>query len=203
MTQQAIEPKKTATKNGQPPTTEDEFVDLVIDRPSFKPESFTARKEGSDREVYTGAPVQGYVIAHASMGQVKDDEAPDGSREAFAYVVKLTSPVKVKDRQGDVIEAKPGDEIYVWESAQLRQALPPTAANHPGFCLHVRLTPKFRAPIPGKKQKLWHWEFKLAKPKPRGQIASGANLIAQLLATAPQPTALPAGGETSDGDLPF
>lgn len=191
MTQQVA--GTTEPKNSSPKTApeKDEFVDLVIDRPSFKPESFTTRQEGSDKEVYTGKPVQGYVIGHASMGQIEDEEAEGGVREAFAYVVKLTAPVKCKNRAGDVIECKAGEEIYVWESAQLKQAIPPTAANHPGFCLHARLTPKHRAPIPGKKQRMWTWEFQLAKPKPRKEIASGSNLIAQLLATAPKMGELP------------
>jgi hypothetical protein len=192
MTQAATE-TKTAKKNGQTAAAEDEFVEYVIDRASFKPELFTKRDENKpEKEIYIGLPVQGFVLGHVSMGKIYDEEK-DEEREAFAYVFKLSRPTKVKDRSGDVVEAKVGEEIYVWENAQMKQAVPPTAANHPAMCLHIRVTPLFRAPLPGEKKKLWHFDFKLAPPKSRKEIGGGGSIVAQLLATAPKQ--LPEGGD--------
>lgn len=193
MTQQ-VPTETIKNKNGALP--EDDFQEVVLDRPSFKPESFSQRQEGSDKEVYKGLPVQGWLIGHAEMGDIEDDEAEGGVRKAFAYMIKLTKPVKCKNRDGDVIDCKPGDEIYVWESAQIKQAIPATAANHPALCLHVRLTPKFRAPLKGQNRKMWNWEVKVSpNPKPRKEVGSGSSLIAQLLATAAPLGQLPAAGE--------
>lgn len=193
--------QEVKSKNGNGAPVEDEFVDYVIDRPSFKPELFTKRDEKNpEKEVYTGLPVQGYWIGHGSMGNIVDQTTGE-EREAFAYIVRLTAPTRVKDRSGDTIEAKKGDEIYVWENAQLKQALPPAAANHPDLCVHMKVTPLFRSPMKGQNKKLWQFKFQMAPPKARKEIGGGGSVIQQMLATATAAAALPVA--TTDVPIPF
>ena len=202
-------------KNGNAPMmadSEDVGSEYVIDRPSFSPESLSERDPNKPKiELYKGPPVQGLWFAHRSLGIKEDDSGR--SRNLFAYFVKLTMPCIVFDREGTKIDAKVDDEIMVWETAQIVQAIPPAVANHPTHVVHMRMVPQFRAPHPNDAQKkMWTFKFYPSKKNPivsRKSIVGGASAIQQLLATLPahmqQAARMPALGEGTgdDSGLPF
>jgi len=165
----------------------DEFVDYKIDVPTFKPELFSQRDEKNPkREIYKGLPVQGYVVGH-ELVNVKDPETGETKTQGL-YTLQLTAPTKATNRDGETVDLKVGDALKLWANAQIKQALPPEVANHPGGVVEVRITPLYREPMPKSDKKMWTFDFKL-KPEPiaRKQIrGSGGAVIARLLATAPK-----------------
>lgn len=182
--------KMNDTMTAKSVQSDDDFnSEYVIDRPSFSPENLSVRDEKNPkREIFQGLPVQGYWFAHRSLGVKEDDDGT--KRELVAYFVKLTAPCTTYDREGTKIDSKEGDEIMVWETAQIKQAIPPRVANHPTHCVHMRMVPQFRAPHPNDTQKkMWTMKFFSSKKTPiisRNKIAGGASAVQQLLATLPQ-----------------
>lgn len=182
---------KDKNKNPAPVTSaapiaeDDDFVDFVIDRPAFKPEVLTERStDDVNKEIYVGPAVTGYVVANAKLGEALDKQTGE-LRDVYAYIFKLSKPAKVTNREGKMFDAQPGDEIYVWENAQLLQAIPREVANCPTHVLHTSIyrSGTFRGPNPSDKtQRMWSIKVANAKvnPVPRSQIQSGASVIAQM-----------------------
>jgi hypothetical protein len=169
---------------------DDEFSnEYVIDRPSFTPDLLTERDpQDAKKMIFKGLPVQGYWIAHRSFGQTKDEQT-GRLRPLLAYLVVLTAPCTCYDRDDKRVDAKPGDEIMVWETAQLLQAIPPSVANHPTKVVHMRMVPQYVAEHPSKPmQKMWRTKFYPSKKNPiiaRTQVPGGASVIQQMLSTLP------------------
>lgn len=205
------ENKAPVKTNGNTAAADDEYgQEYVIDRPSFKPENQTERDSQNPKiEVYKGDAVVGYWFAHRHLGKTKDEQT-GRERDMFAYFVKLTQKCTVFDREDNKIEAQPGDEIMVWETSQLLQAIPPAIANHPTKVLNMKMAPQARVPHPNDKQKrMWRMKFYPSAKAPvvaRTVIGGGGNAVAGLLASLPKVVQqLPDGSQVmvGDGPIPF
>ncbi len=174
---------KTDKKNGAiPPEGEvntsaqvekDDFVEIVLDRPSLNFENFLQR-DGKN-EIYKGDPVEGLLLASLKLGIREND---DGTvKELTAYILKLSKPAKAFTQESvdTPVDCKAGDEVLMWPNAKLDQAIAlatgmkaADAANHPTHAMHIRVQPLSRVPFKAKNgdaQRMWNFRVS-AKPTP-------------------------------------
>jgi hypothetical protein len=181
------------TKNG---VTDDEFAtELVLDRPSFKPEMLTKRDEKRPKiELYDGPSVDGFWLAHRSLGETVDPETGK-KRPMNAYIVKLCSPCVTFNRDDERVESKAGDQIIVWETAQLLQVIPADLANHPTQVVKMRMSPQFRAPHPTNPQwRMWNVKFFPSTKTPtvlRSTLTDSGSIFQKLYAQLPKARVAP------------
>jgi len=153
---------KEEVKNGHDTVKadeKDEFRQVASNRLIFKADALF-------EQGIKDALVEGYVLDRREM---------PGERVWFAYVIKLTRATKATDRDGNVHDVEPGDEIYVPETYQLSQELS-KYIGHPSKVVKVRIKPLKKIPI-GKGKTMWTFELGIGSVYPRAD--HGAPVLPQ------------------------
>lgn len=126
----------------------------------------------------------GYLLNRLPMPPIK-------GRSWDAFLVRTTRPTKAVDRDGNVVEVNPGDEVLIPATFTLATVMNKASTN-PDACYEVRIKPTKKIDIGGGHEM---WEYDLAaKPNPRKRASFG--LAAVLGQDIPQLTA-------GDNDTPF
>lgn len=177
------------TKSDKTQATSDGFVEVKLDRPSIKFENFTTRDEKNPkRELYTGTPIQGKLLAALDLGDQPADD--DGEiKKRIAYVVQLETPATAFDRAGQPVKLAAGDEALLWPNAMLDQAISVAAgvsaveaASHPTHAIRVKITPLYREPTPkDPSRRMWHFKV-AAHPEPAKRVGSAFNVLSGIAA---------------------
>lgn len=188
--------KSAAAKDdaSSPAPGDEEYTQLILDRPSVKFEPFTEKdKQKPTEAIYVGAPVEGFLNGVAAY-TMTDDQTGE-VRDCLAYIIELTAvdekkPLMVFDRGSEQPRpAKVGEEVRLNQTAILRQHLPAEVANHPKKRLKMRITPQRLVPHPTKpKLKLWRYEVGTMGifDRPAGKIDHVALMLASAEAAAKQ-----------------
>ena len=129
-----------------------------------------------DRKVYNAdlckdKPLRGYLLDSIQFGEGSD-------RPFKMFLVKLTAPTLVVDREKKVTTAQVGDEVLIVATYALR-AIEKLALN-PQFVFEIWCKPISKDPIPGGND-VWRYDLKVS---PRS---------ASRMEIAPQTLSLPEG----------
>lgn len=178
---------KKTTANG-----EDDFAgaSLNLNRLSFKPELYTERVQGTQKERYVGDPVIGKVVGFAKVAEMLDEQTGE-LRDWEAYIVELEKDCNsCSNRAKETVIGKAGEEIFVSATSVLAQAIPEKVANHPTQMLRVKIQPLERTPHDGGKKKLWSYTITPAiRNNPVPRPASAAAVIHQMAQSSEAATA--------------
>lgn len=176
--------KQTAAKadNGSKATSE--FVDfdkaggteIFTDRPVYKPEHCKS------------AALAGYVLDEVNLPNAKGKKNQNGKDFWTVYIILLTKPTLVCDRDGKVSTAKAGQEIMIPKNAKL--AFMSKWARNPDVITEVIIQPKELEDI-GGGQSMWTFRQKVLSEKER----PAAYRLASPNAVAPE--------QLVDEEIPF
>jgi hypothetical protein len=133
--------KGKVAESVKPAAVNDGFVDVVTERGMYKPDTC---KE---------TPLQGYLINKIPM-------PPQRGRAWNAFLVRITAPCLVEDRDGNVTTAPIGSEVLIPGTYALEGAL--TRAALATIIHEVRIIPLKRNDI-GGGQSLWSYKIQAKK----------------------------------------
>lgn len=138
-----------------------------------------------------GRACQGYLLRLQDMPET--DNGPWS-----AYVVELTRPCPVASFDGEVREAKAGEEVLLPKTAKLEGL---SRFLHPKAIVEVRVKPLEQVKI-GKGRTMWRYEIRANEKTMRPRSAVHATLHAG--ATGTPRALLPAGNAgADDSDIPL
>jgi hypothetical protein len=124
------------------------------------------------------APLVGYLLNRLEMPpiQMKKDEAP---RPWSCFLVKITEPAMVLDREKDPILAKKGSEVLIPATYQLAQHFQ-RPSQDPAQCWEIIVEPNKKVEIGKGGQSLWLFNlgWNPNNPKPRASFGFAAKLNA-------------------------
>ena len=110
-------------------------------------------------------PVVGYLVDLLDMPPI--DMGRDGKRDWQAFVIKLTHGTKGRDRDENIVDVEPGEEIIMPATFQIATALA-RFARDPAVMHEVGIEPKSKIDIGGGKN---FWTYRVIatnKTEPRG-----------------------------------
>jgi len=110
-------------------------------------------------------PVVGFLVDLLDMPQI--DMGRDGKRDWQAFVIKLTHATKGRDREENIVDVEPGEEIIMPATFQIATALA-RFARDPEVMHEVGIEPKAKVDIGGGKN---FWTYRVIatnKTEPRG-----------------------------------
>lgn len=110
-------------------------------------------------------PVVGFLVDLIDMPAI--DMGKDGMRDWKAFVIKLTHQTKGKDREDNIVDVEPGEEIVMPATYQIAAALA-RFARDPEVMHEVGIEPKTKLDIGGGKN---FWTYRVIatnKTEPRG-----------------------------------
>lgn len=110
-------------------------------------------------------PVVGFLVDLIDMPPI--DMGKDGMRDWKAFVIKLTHQTKGKDREDNIVDVEPGEEIVMPATYQIAAALA-RFARDPEVMHEVGIEPKTKLDIGGGKN---FWTYRVIatnKTEPRG-----------------------------------
>lgn len=148
---------KADDKNGKGPAEFTDFdklggTEIFTDRPVYKPEHCKA------------APLVGYVLDEQNLPNKGGKKGNDGKDFWTVYVILLTKPTLVCDREGKVMTAKIGQEIMIPKNVKL--AFMSKWARNPDVITEVVIQPKELEDI-GGGQSMWTFRQKVLSEKER------------------------------------
>jgi hypothetical protein len=158
-------------------------------------------------------PLVGYLLNLMPMAPIqrgKDESGNPIMQHWDAYLIKVTEPTKVLDREKNIVIAAKGQEVLVPATHQLSQNFA-RAVAHPEKVFEVSIVAKKKIDL-GKGQTMWIYDLGADSdhPLPRGQFGPAAMLggtpAMQALPARSASTAETAGGSQSDqaeDEIPF
>lgn len=181
--QQSAHGKKTETAPGvQTPAASggSRFKKIETERYMWNP------NKGCDQ------PLVGYLLNLMPMAPIqrgKDNQGNPIMQHWDAYLIKVTEPTKVLDREKKIVMASKGQEVLVPATHQLSQNFA-RAVAHPEKVFEVSIVAKKKIDV-GKGQTMWLYDLgaDTDHPLPRTQFGPSA-----MLGGTPVPQALPARG---------
>lgn len=109
--------------------------EISLERNIYKPESCAP------------FPIIGYFLDQIRMPDADREENP----EWYAFLIELTQPTKVLNRKGEIIVAKPGEEVWLPANFQIMGALR-RFAQDPGTVHELAVKPEDKVDIGGGKK---------------------------------------------------
>jgi len=110
-------------------------------------------------------PVVGFLVDLLDMPPI--DMGRDGKRDWRAFVIKLTHATKGRDRDENIVDVEPGEEIIMPATFQIATALA-RFARDPAVMHEVGIEPKSKIDIGGGK---FFWTYRVIatnQTEPRG-----------------------------------
>jgi hypothetical protein len=146
-------------------------------------------------------PLVGYLLNMQVM-------PPLDGREWEAFLLKITEPTVVINREKEVVKVKAGSEVLIPATYQLTQFFA-KVSTVPDKCYEVSINPKKKIQV-GKAQTMWIYDLGINLNKedvrPRASFGPAAMLGAPALPTVGQSTAEQAASGGVNGDpnqIPF
>jgi hypothetical protein len=150
-------------------------------------------------------PLVGFLLNLLPMPPLETGKDPKTGqpvlRDWSAFLIRTTRPVKVKNRDKEIVTVPPGSEVLIPATYELQQFVS-KAATAPEVCFELRINPKKKIDL-GHGQKMWIYEL-AAKPVPKPRREFGLTAVLaphQLPARAAQPNEPDVTSESTD--IPF
>jgi hypothetical protein len=141
-------------------------------------------------------PLTGYLLNLLKMPDLK------GGREWYAFLVKLTEPTNVINREKDVISTPTGSEVLIPATHQLTQFFERASVN-PHKCFEVRIIPKKKIDI-GGGQTMWIYDLGVDMTTQKDRTAFGpVAMLGAPKATTMQQAVAEGVASSPDDEIPF